>query len=329
MKWCSLKFFKGVLYIHSPNPDDELKTLSRWSWSDECCFFSTAYFPTVFWRVSYTCSSSYGVCDRVCTYTHLSHACFAGAHTLCAYFTLLMRVTYTHGSHECHENGVCRMSVFVLHLIFSLLMTHLSLLFLDSHFETTPDCDLDDFTDDTIHKFFPYFPVLGAPLRTCIAKFSYLARSRALKTGCEPNKFDTNTSVDDDTTLINDPDHTSDFSNTTNENIRQFGVPTKKNSLFRTFLMMILILYRKQRKHAIGKPLQDREKEKEKVLRSVMQCRCQRMVNGTALVWVRRVTENSILKSLRKFHSDGWEIREHLQRRAQQAFFVNFHFIGN
>ena len=108
---------------------------------------------------------------------------------------------------------------------------------------------------------------------------------------------------------------------TTNENIRQFGVPTKKNSLFRTFLMMILILNRKQRKHAIGKPLQDREKEKEKVLRSVLQCRCQRMVNGTALVWVRRVTENSILKSLRKFHSDGWEIREHLQRRSQQAFF--------
>ena len=64
------------------------------------------------------------------------------------------------------------------------------------------------------------------------------------------------------------------------------------------------------------------EKEKkEKVLRSVMQSRCQRMVNGTALVWVRRVTENSILKSLRKFHSDGWDLREHLQRRAQQAFF--------
>ena len=104
------------------------------------------------------------------------------------------------------------MSVFVLHLVFSLLMTHLSLLFLDSHFETTPDCDLDDFTDDTIHKFFPYFPVLGAPHRTCIAKFGYLARSRALKTGYEPNKFDKNTSVDDDTTLINDPDHTSDFS---------------------------------------------------------------------------------------------------------------------
>ena len=33
MKWWSLRILKGVLYIHSPNPDDELKNfaLSRWS----------------------------------------------------------------------------------------------------------------------------------------------------------------------------------------------------------------------------------------------------------------------------------------------------------
>ena len=40
-------------------------------------------------------------------------------------------------------------------------------------------------------------------------------------------EFDKNTSLDDDTTLINDPDHnTSEFSKTTNETTRQFGVPT-------------------------------------------------------------------------------------------------------
>ena len=53
-----------------------------------------------------------------------------------------------------------------------------------------------------------------------------MAKSDA-NTGYESKKFDKNTSVDDDTTLINDPNHNiSDFSKTTNKNIGQFGVPT-------------------------------------------------------------------------------------------------------
>ena len=61
-----------------------------------------------------------------------------------------------------------RMSIFVLHLAFSLLctcvsflhlalssfMSHPSLLFLDGHFETIPDFD--------VHTFLPYLPVLKA-----------------------------------------------------------------------------------------------------------------------------------------------------------------------
>ena len=55
-------------------------------------------------------------------------------------------------------------------------------------------------------------------LRTSIEEFGFLATS-GLNTGYEPNEFDKITSVEDDTTLINDPDHnTSDFSKTTNEN---------------------------------------------------------------------------------------------------------------
>ena len=42
-----------------------------------------------------------------------------------------------------------------------------------------------------------------------------------------PKKFHKITCVDDDTTLIKDPDHNiSDFSQTTNENTGQFGVHT-------------------------------------------------------------------------------------------------------
>ena len=43
----------------------------------------------------------------------------------------------------------------------------------------------------------------------------------------EPKKFDKNTSVDSDTMPTNDPNHNfSDFSKTTKENTRQFGVLT-------------------------------------------------------------------------------------------------------
>ena len=50
--------------------------------------------------------------------------------------------------------------VISLHLAISCLMIHpSSLLFLDGHFETTPDCDL---TDSDVRKFLPYSPVLKA-----------------------------------------------------------------------------------------------------------------------------------------------------------------------
>ena len=51
------------------------------------------------------------------------------------------------------------MCVFVLCLAFSLLKPHPSLLFPHGHFETTPD---NDFTDDPVHTFLPYLPVVKA-----------------------------------------------------------------------------------------------------------------------------------------------------------------------
>ena len=105
-----------------------------------------------------------------------------------------------------------------------------------------------------------------AQLRTCIAKFGYLAKSDA-NTRYEPNEFDT--SVDDDTMLIGDPDHkNSDISKTTNENTGQFGVLTVfESSVLHVSHDDFALQNRKQRKHAIGKPLLDREKQKkEKVL---------------------------------------------------------------
>ena len=137
-----------------------------------------------------------------------------------------------------------------------------------------------------------------AQLRTCIAKFGYLAKS-ALNTGHEPDEFDKITSVDDDAMLIDDPDP--------QWNLWLLEKHTREQRTSRcSHLVWILCFARfswwfrswgeKQRKHAIGKPLLDREKEKkEKVLWSVLQSRCQRKVNGTVFVWVWKVSENSIL----------------------------------
>ena len=150
-----------------------------------------------------------------------------------------------------------------------------------------------------------------APLRTCIAKFGYLTKSDA-NTGYDPKKFGKNTSVDDDTTLINDPDqNTSDFSKTMNENTSQFGVHT-------VFESSVLHVSHSLRWWCNRETVARQRKKNEKVLWSV-QSRCQRKVNGTVLVWVWRVTENPVLESLRKFYSDERDLREHLERRARQA----------
>ena len=65
---------------------------------------------------------------------------------------IFMRV-HVHAWLKSCQKGVCCMCVFDLSI--SLLMIHLSLLFFDGHFETTPDYD---FTDNPM--ILPYFPVL-------------------------------------------------------------------------------------------------------------------------------------------------------------------------
>ena len=173
-------------------------------------------FRQFFFKVSCTCSSNYSVYDGECTYTHLLHAHFSAHSALTAYFAHL-HACHIHACLKCHEKGVHRMSVISLHLAFSLLMSHPPWLFPHGHFETTPD---NDFTDDPVHVFLPNFPVLKAQ---DIRNSAPASRSLAN----ESKKFDKNTSVDDETTLINDPNHNiSNFSKTTKENIGQFGVPT-------------------------------------------------------------------------------------------------------
>ena len=120
------------------------------------------------------------------------------------------------------------------------------------------------------------------------------------------------------TMLINDLNHNfSDFSNT-HENIGLFSVLTVFESSISHVSHNDFVLPKESREiMQSGNRCWIERERKEKVLWSVLQSRCQRKVDGTVSVWVWRVTENFVLKSLRKFYSGGRDLRD--QWRAQQA----------
>ena len=92
----------------------------------------------------------------------------------------------------------------------------------------------------------------------------YLADPTHL-TGYEPKEFDKITSVDGDTTLINDPDHDSisDFSKTTRENTGLFGVPT----VFETSVSHVShgdFVFQRESKESTPRETIARERERER-----------------------------------------------------------------
>ena len=223
----------------------------------------------------------------------------------------------SHTFHACHIHAWLKASVLEkvhctcvisLHLAFS--PHHVSLLFLHGHFETNPDTDL---TDSDIHMI-PYFPVPKsaghAQLRTCIAKFGYLPKSDA-NTGYERKEFEKITFVENDAILINDPNHNfSDFSKTTNEDTRQFGVPTVFESSVSQRSHDVFALEVEAKKAcnretvARHRVMEEREREKGFVISVAesMSKKGQRNVE-----WVRRVAQNPFLKSHRKSCSEKWK----------------------
>ena len=139
------------------------------------------------------------VCATGSAHTLLSHA-----HFVCAHPHIFMRAHSRMA--QCHEKGLLHAHVVDLHLAFSILMFHPpSLLFPDGHFETT-------FPTSTSTTFLPSFTrpksAGQAHFHTSTEGFGFLAKSGPT-TGYEPKEFDKITSVEGDTTPINDPDHGS------------------------------------------------------------------------------------------------------------------------
>ena len=136
-----------------------------------------------------------------------------------------------------------------------------------------------------------------------------------LHTGYEPKEFDKITSVDGDTTPINDPNHNSisDFSKTTRENIGLFRVPT----MFETFV---------SHDSRADFDLQQESQEsmpRETVARERVREEREGSVISVAESMSRKSRRSSIrshsLQIHREIYSDERDLREHLERRAQRA----------
>ena len=113
-------------------------------------------FPTGFFWVWYTCSTTVCTTGRKHTLTCCTHIFLL--HSLSAHIRTSSYVcTQAHGSSVCKK--VFAHVSFLCFSLFSLLMSHPSLLFPRGHFETSPDYG---FTDDPVHMFLPYLPVLKA-----------------------------------------------------------------------------------------------------------------------------------------------------------------------
>ena len=248
-------------------------------------------------------SSSRGRTTWVRTHTTATTVCATGGvHTLTC-CTLMFFLLHTHSVHTSHilmrvahmhgsRVSAVRMSSSLCHLTFSLLVFHpsLLLLFLDGLFETTPDYDLDDLTDVSVHAILPNFPDLKAQVKRTPhedEEFGYLATS-ALNTGYEPKEFNKITSVDDDTMLINDP--TSRKS--TNENISVWIL------CFARFSLVILFLREKAKKACNRETVAWQREREERQGFCDQSCRIDvnEKVDGTILkVILFGLTEDSIL----------------------------------
>ena len=119
-----------------------------------------------------------------------------------------------------------------------------------------------------------------AQLRTCIEEFGYLAKwPSQMQTQVMSPRSSTRSLSWTMTrcSLTTQTSMKSLASRKTHARTLDCSVfPQCLKPLFRTFLMVILLFREKAKKACLGKPLQDREKErKEKVLWSVLQSRCQ------------------------------------------------------
>ena len=252
-----------------------------------------------------------------CTHSHLLHAHFSVKHTLCAHFTLLMRVNKHAWLKYVKGVGRMRTSFSISPSLFSCFTRPCSCLFCCSLTVTSRPLRLR-----------PHWlrrPRLLAELSPTWKRRSSALRTRTSCVATWPNPPSTQVMSPKSSTRILQWMKTrcpSTIRTTISPTSRKPRTRTLANSVF-THCLNPLFLYvsqrwfcssdRKQRKHPIGKMLRDREKQKkEKVSRPVLQSWCRWKVDRTVVGVIRfRLTKYSFLMN---------EIlRGHLEWRAQRA----------
>ena len=268
---------------------------SRWTWSDVIWSF----FFLKKNQVSHPRRGNYCVCDREVYTRSVSHTFFWHS-----FFAWRTDIAYTHGS-RLKEFAVRMSYLSVSHLPFSCLISR-------------PCCSrtVTSTPRSRLHRPRRTVPDLKALVKRTSA---WAARSldtwpdSTHSTGYGPKELDKVTSVDGDTTPINDPnrDNISEFSKTTRESIGLFGVLAVFDASVSQVSPGGFALH-KTKKHMHREPLHDRERDERES--SVIS-------DGESMS--RKSRRNSMrshsLQTHRKSFSDERDLREHLERRAQQA----------
>ena len=161
-------------------------------------------------------------------------------------------------------------------------------------------------------------PKIAGPAHSHISEddFGYMAISPH-RTGYEPKQLDKMVPADDDATSINDPDHdsASNFSKNTHENTGLFGVPTVCETSVSQFSRGDIVLP-KGSKESLTRKTMERQREKEERAGSVIS-----IGESMSRKSRRDSTRSYSYQTHKEFYSDERDLREHLERRVQQAIF--------
>ena len=245
-------------FVRVANPDDELNFFCQDGRGVMNVFFLDIIFSTDFFkRVSYTCSSNYSVYDGRCAYTHLLHAHFlhmarpqSHPHFSCVSHTRMAQVSSKRCLlHECQTLSISPSP-------FSCL-TRLCC-----------SCTLTS-TSRSVHLL----AELSRPKSTGHAHLR--TRTRSLATWPSPPSTQAMSRTSSTRSLLWTMTRCSLAIQTSLKSLTSRKTHARTldctvisqclNPLFRTFLMMILFSSnRKQRKHASGNRLLDRERERER-----------------------------------------------------------------
>ena len=195
-----------------------------------------------------------------------------------------------------------------LHLAFSLLVPHPSLLFPHGHFETTRSCRT----------------CLSLKRRTCATPHMHRKVWLPGQVRCKHRLWAKEVRQEyfrgwwHDTHQWSGPQHLLLIENHEREHQTTRWSHNVWIPCFARFSWWFCSSDRKQRKHAIGKPLLDIEREeREGFVISVAESMSKKDQRNGISVSLKSHRESC--SEVRKFHSDGWDRREHFQRTARQA----------